>query len=98
MPYYNRAITYYKKDEFDNVIQDYNKAIELNPELAEAYDNRGVMWLHLSEWDKARADLITAKEKGIDIVDTFRSDHKTVADFEAKHGVKVPADIAALLS
>ena len=97
LPYYNRAITYNERGEFNNIIRDYNKAIELNPELAEAYDNRGDVWLRLSEWDKARADLITAKEKGIDIVVSFCRTHKTVADFEAKHDVRVPEDIAALL-
>ena len=56
------------------------------------------MWLHLSEWEKAKADLSTAKEMGNDIAESFHNDYESVEDFEAKHGVKVPEDIASLLS
>lgn len=53
--------------------------------------------MHLREWEKAKADLRTAKDMGIDIVAAFHNDYESVADFEAKHGVEVPEDIAALL-
>ncbi len=95
--YYNRGTTYYHKGEFDTAIQDYSKAIDLNPEYAEVYTNRGEVWLHLSEWGKAKADLSTGKDMGNDIVDAFHNDYESVEDFEAKHGVEVPEDIAALL-
>ena len=39
--YSNRGAVYRNKEVFDRAIKDYNKAIELNPELAEAYYNRG---------------------------------------------------------
>ena len=39
--YYNRGIAYGDKGEYDKAIEDYSKAIELNPEYAEAYNNRG---------------------------------------------------------
>ena len=82
---------------FEAAVQNFNKAIELNPELAEAYINRGETRLHEKKWEKAKADLITAKDMGIDIVAVFHNDYGSVEDFEAKHGVKVPEDIAALL-
>ena len=95
--YTNRGVAYYRKSEFDRAIQDYNKAIDLKPEYADAYTNRGEAWLHLREWEKAKADLSTAKGMGHDIVAAFHNDYESVADFEAKHDVKVPEDIAALL-
>ena len=87
--YNNRGIAYGKKGDFDRAIQDFTKAIDLNPQHTKAYTNRGKMWLHLQEWKKAEADLIIA---------FFHNDYESVADFEAKHGIQVPEDIAALLS
>ena len=96
--FYNRALAKQKMGDFDGAIQDYTEALKLNPEDAEAYANRGEAWLHLQEWEKAKADFITAKNMEVDIVDSFHNDYKSVANFEAKHDVKVPEDIAALLS
>ena len=97
LAYTNRGNIYRAKGQVDEAIQDYNKAIDSNHEYAHAYYHRGKAWLPLREWEKARADLSTAKELGIDIVGSFHNDYKSVADFEAKHGVKMPEDIAALL-
>ena len=96
--YNNRGAAYHRKGDFDNAIQNYNKAVKLNPEYSSPYCNRGEARLHLKEWEKAKADLIRAKNKGHDIVAVFHNDYESVADFEAKHGVQVPKDIAALLS
>ena len=93
-----RGIIYAATGDFDIAIQEYNIAIDLSPEHAEAYTMRGMAWLHLSEWEKAKADLNTAKEMGIDIVDLFHNCHESIEDFEAWLGVKVPEDIDALLS
>ena len=51
----------------------------------------------IEEWEKAKTDLITAKNKGADIVAAFRNDYKDVAAFERKHQVKLPQDIVALV-
>ena len=40
----------------DEAIADYSKAIELSPDAAEAYHNRGTAWLEKSEADKAISD------------------------------------------
>jgi tetratricopeptide (TPR) repeat protein len=42
--YYNRGKTYYKKGQYDQAIKEYTKTIELNPTLAEAYDDRGLTY------------------------------------------------------
>ena len=95
--YNNRGTAYYRKGEFDAAIQDYNTTIALNPEFADVYSNRGEALLHLREWEKAKADLITAKNMGVDIVASFHNEYESIEDFETKHGVEVPEDIAALL-
>ena len=78
-------------------IEDYTKAIQLNPDHANSYYNRAEALLHLQKWNEAKTDLITAKDKGVDIVAAFRNDYRNTAAFEQKHQVKLPKDIIALV-
>ena len=96
--YHNRGTAYGKKHEFDNAINDYTKAIEIQPDYADSYCNRGEAWLHLKDWEKAKSDLTIAKNKGMDIVASFRKDYESVADFEQKTGIQLPEDIVAMLT
>ena len=96
--YHNRGTSYLIKNEVDKAIEDYNTAIKLNPEFADGYCNRGEAWLRLREWEKAKTDLITAKKMGVDIIALFRNDYKSVEAFEQRHHVKLPEDIALLLT
>ena len=79
-------------------IEDYNKAIELEPDLVEAYSNRGEAWLHLREWEKAKSDLTAARNLGMDIIASFHNDYKNVEVYERANRVKLPEDIAAMLT
>ena len=96
--YYNRGITYNKIGDYNRAIQDYDKAIEIQPDNAKIYYNRGEVLLHLNEMGKAKADLITAKEMGVDIIVGFSNDYESVADFEQKTGIQLPEDIAEMLT
>ena len=60
--------------------------------------NRGLAWLYLKEWDKARSDLSVARDKGAEIIALFHDIYKNAADFERKSGVNLPEDIAAMLT
>ena len=105
--YNNRGIAYGKKGEGNgrqrsevavvSAIKNYNSAIGLNSEFALAYYNRGEAWLRLGEWEKAKSDLTVAREKGMDIITAFRTDYDSIADFEARNGVKLPETIADML-
>ena len=68
------------------------------PQSTGDYYNRGKAWLHLGEWAKARLDLTVAIAMGINIINVFRNDYASVPDFEQKNGVKLPADLAAMLT
>ena len=96
--YNNRGNAYANKGDFEAAIADYTKVLEVNPEYAEAYYNRGMIWLCQAEWKKAKDDLITATNKGVDIAAAFHSFYESVAAFETKYDIQVPEDIAALLS
>ena len=97
--YYNRGLAYHKKSDYDFAIADYTKAIDLSPDFVnEVHYNRGRVWLYLREWEKAKSDFMSAREEGRDIITTFCDDYGSVAGFERRNGVKLPADIAAMLT
>ncbi len=96
--YQMRGIVYYGKGDYDRAIKDYNKVIELEPNNAKIYNIRGVTSLHLRNWNNARSDLTIAKYMGVDIISIFRELHNNVAEFERIYAVKLPEDIAAMLT
>ena len=97
--YYNRGVSYFRKGKIRLAIEDYNRAVQLKPDFVTiTYYNRGEAWLHLEEWDKARADLTTARNMGVDIIAAFRNDYKNVEAYERANRVKLPEDIAAMLT
>ncbi len=96
--YNDRGIAYVNKGDFERAILDYSQAIELQPHLGVAYFNRGVTCLRLKEWDKARADLTSARNKGLDIIAEFHNDYKNIEAYERANRVKLPDDIAAMLT
>ena len=87
-----------KRGELDRALADYNKAIELDPNYAEAYNNRGITWLRLQEWENFRSGFLAARDVGIDIAIRFRNVCGSVANFERITGIQLPADIAAMLT
>lgn len=59
-PYINRGWAFYNQGDFTDAMSDFNKAIEISPELIYSYDDRGLIYarqgdLHkaISEYDKA---------------------------------------------
>ena len=55
-----------------DLAEDLDKAIELNPNNAKAYNIRGVTWLHFRNLNNARLDLTIARYMGVDIIAIFR--------------------------
>ena len=54
--YLNRGNAYYKMGQHQRVIQDYDKAIHLDPGYVKAYNNRAVAYRNLGKYAKADAD------------------------------------------
>ena len=96
--YYNLGRVYDEKGEYNQAIENYDKVIELNPNYISAYYRRGVAWLHLQEWERAKSDLTTTRDRRIDITIVFRNAFGSVENFERISGIRLPTDIATLLT
>ena len=56
LAYLSRGITHYRKACLDKALSDYDKAIEMNPDLELAYLARGMVYADLGEISKALKD------------------------------------------
>ncbi len=66
--YYHRGLNHAKNGELELAIADYTKAIELKPDYADAYYNRGGAFLRLEDREKAKSDLATARKLGVNTI------------------------------
>jgi len=55
--FYKIGNEHYEKGDFDKAIENYDKAIELNPEYEKAYYNRGLAFACKEDYDKAIVDI-----------------------------------------
>ena len=85
------AATWYGQNAYDRAIADCNRAIELAPDSAVAYNNRGVVWAAKWELENAIADFETAirlspsftvpyQNRGV-VFERIRESEKALADF-----------------
>lgn len=58
----NRGNVYNERDQLNEALADYNKAIELSPQFARAYGNRGVIYAKAGRNREAMSDLNRAIE------------------------------------
>lgn len=98
--YANRGATYWRLGEFECAHQDYNRALELPwlSDLGVSHFNRGMSWLRLSDWEKARSDLSSAQSYGVNLVSAFSDSFVSVTAFEQKHNVQLTPDIVEMLT
>ena len=95
--YNDRGVAYQRKGDTSRAVKDFHRSLSIRPNR-EAFVNRGLALLRLSQWDKARSDLLSARNMGKDLVLAFRTEYADAAAFEKAHGVKLPQDIADMVS
>ena len=96
--YNYRGIAYRNKGEINRAIEDHNQAIQIKSDNVLFYNDRSIALLQVQEWEKARSDLTIARNMGVDIIALFHNAYASVADLEQKYNVKLPKDIAAMLT
>ena len=102
---FDKVIGFYAGDAGDPAVR-YNMgrtSIPYDVWLSDARDpfvhyNRGMAWLHCREWEKARLDLVYARDMMVDIISSFQEDYESIEVFEEKYGIQLPADIAEMLT
>ena len=85
------------REEPKTTIKEHEIALSPGSDPAKGYFDRGIAWLRLSEWDKARADLTSASDRGLDVAAVFMAQYKGAGEFEDAMGVELPPDIADIL-
>ncbi len=61
-------MAYHRKKEYDRVISDYTRAIEIDPQrFAVAYAERGLIYFVKKEYDKAWEDVHKAESLGVEV-------------------------------
>lgn len=98
LTYIGRGEVYLSKGEIKLAIENSSIAIKLNPELVPPYYTRGEARLYLQEWNRAKADLNAAKNKGWDIIASFHNKYGNIAMFEQETGIQLPTDIVSMLT
>ena len=72
MAYGNRGRAYGRdKGQYNKAISDFNKAIEIDPKYAMAYNNRGAAYFYIKEYENAWNDVKKAQALGYKIDPKF---------------------------
>ena len=85
------------REEPNTTTKEHEKVLSPDTDPAKTHFNRAIAWLRLSEWDKARADLTSASDQGLDVAAIFIETYNDAGDFEDAMGVELPEDIADIL-
>ena len=80
--YFEDGNKLYRIGEYDTAIADFTKAIELNPDDHEAYNNRGSVYAKLEKYDTAIADFTKAIELNPDDHEVYNNRGNAYADLK----------------
>ncbi len=69
--YNYRGVTYDKLDRYEEAVEDYSRAIELDPTFVYAYNNRGATYERLRKYDRSLDDYTNAIQHNPELAHAF---------------------------
>jgi tetratricopeptide (TPR) repeat protein len=72
-PLNNRGLAYFHLGKFAQAMEDYNKAIAINPEYSGAYNNRGLLYFKQGNFNLAISDFNQSIEKNTESASAYSS-------------------------
>jgi tetratricopeptide (TPR) repeat protein len=90
--FYNRGVAKYNLGDYQEAIDDYDKAVELNPYYAEAYNNRGESKEKLMDYQGAVKDFDKAIGADSDFVDAYLNRARLKAQLKDYRGALTDFD------
>ena len=97
--YFNgRGSALLRQTDAPRAMQEFDRAIALNPRAAIAYHNRGLTRCALRDPEGALRDLATARSLGFHTSREFRNEFGSVAAFEQEYDITLDPRVAALLT
>jgi tetratricopeptide (TPR) repeat protein len=73
LAYNNRGMAFYKLGKLDKAMEDFDRAIALNPSYIYAYNNRGMAFYRLGKLDKAMKDFDRAIALNPSYIDAYNN-------------------------
>lgn len=96
--YVIRGNVYRKNGDLDLAKKDYENAIDLKQDDPDAYYDLGLVCMQKENWHEAKLNLTIAKILKMDIITEFNNIFDSIEDFEQTNNVKLPKDIAEILT
>ena len=86
MAYANRGNAFNNAKKYDRAIEDYNEALRLKPDFAQAFSDRGAAWYFKGEYQKAIADYDEAHPSRAARARTYSNRSRPTARSAARNG------------
>lgn len=86
--WFEDGVVFLQDGKNEQAVEAFTRALQINPRLASAYNNRGIAWRSLGKFDKALADFTKAIEVDPELADAY-TNRATIRYFQGLWGQAV---------